>query len=125
MALAAVHGVRMRSGVLDRRVTFMRPAVIEDPVYGPQDNGWEEAPNASRLPAQKWDNLPSQSESVQGGLRMADRPARLRLRFRSDLTSDMRVVMHDENDRIYEISGGPAEIGRREWVEFTIRAYTS
>jgi head-tail adaptor len=115
----------MRAGVLDRRITIQRPGVVDDPVYGPQPGGWSDVTNAVRIPAQRVDSLPSQSESVQGGLRMADRPARLRIRYMKGLTSDMRIVMHDEDDQIYEISGGPAEIGRREWIEFTIRAYSS
>lgn len=113
----------MRPGQLDRRVTFLRPAAVDDPVYGPQETGWETV--AARVPAQVWDDLPGQSEAVQGGLRMANRPARLRVRYMRDLSSDMRVIVHDETDVTYEISGGPAEIGRREWIELTIRAFSS
>jgi head-tail adaptor len=117
----------MRGGTLDRRITIQRPATIVDPIYGPQDGGWEDV--ATRIPAQVWDDLPGQSESVQTGLRMADRPARVRIRYMRDLSSDMRVILHDgedaTGDRVCEISGGPAEIGRREMIELTVRTYTS
>lgn len=113
----------MRGGQLDRRITIQRPAVVEDELYGPQPGGWEDV--AARVPAQVWDDLPSKSESVTGGLRMADRPARVRIRYIRGLSSDMRIVVHNEVDEVFQISGGPAEIGRREWTEFTIRAYSS
>jgi head-tail adaptor len=115
----------MRAGILDRRITIQRPATVDDPIYGPQDGGWQDV--VTRLPAQVLDVLPSQAESNENGLRMADRPARVRIRYLRGLTTDMRVIVHREPDadQVYEISGGPAEIGRREWTELTIRAYSS
>lgn len=115
----------MNTGQLDRRITIMAPITTVDPVYGPQEATWENL--VERVPAQVWDDLPGQSESVSNGLRMADRPARVRIRYMRGLTSAMRIVIHsdDEPDRVCEISGGPAEIGRREWIEFTVKTYTS
>jgi head-tail adaptor len=114
----------MRGGALDRRITFQRPAVVVDPVYGPQDSGWENV-EPPRIPANKKDDLPGNTESVQNGLRLSNSPARIRIRYRDDITSDMRVIVHDENDRIYQISSTPAEIGRRKWLEFTVARYSS
>jgi head-tail adaptor len=113
----------MRAGELDRRITIERPASVDDPIYGPQPGGWEVV--AARIPAQRRDDLPSNTESTPNGLRLSDSPARLRIRYRRDITSDMRVIMHDQDDRVYQISSTPAEIGRREWTEFTIREYSS
>lgn len=113
----------MSPGQLDRRITIRRPVEVVDAEYGPQPGGWENV--VERIPAQVWDDLPSKSESVQGGLRMADRPARVRIRYMRGLSSDMQIVVHNEVDEVFQISGGPAEIGRREWTEFTIRAYSS
>lgn len=115
----------MRAGVLDRRITIQRPPQVTDDEYGPQQGPGDWPVVVSRIPAQVWDDLPSKSEAVQGGLRQADRPARVRIRYMRGLTSDMRVVVHNEVDEVYQISGGPAEIGRREWIEMTIRGYTS
>lgn len=123
MASATVSGVRVKGGDLDRRITIRKPKTVDDPVYGPQPGGWENV--AERIPAQKWDDLPGSTESVQGGLRLSGRPARIRIRYMRGLTSDMQVIVHDETDEIYEISSTPAEIGRREWTEFTIRNYSS
>lgn len=113
----------MNGGSLDRRITIQRPATVTDPVYGPQDGGWDDF--VTRLPAQVQDELPSQTESTSGVLRMSDRPARVRIRYVRGISSDMRVIVHDEQDRLCQISSTPAEIGRREWIEFTISTYTS
>lgn len=113
----------MKGGDLDRRITIQKPETVDDPEYGPQAGGWSDF--LTRIPAQKRDDLPSNTESVQGGLRMSAHPARIRVRYVRGITSDMRVVVHENPDEIYEISSTPAEIGRREWIEFTIRAYTS
>lgn len=115
----------MRGGQLDRRITILALTEYEHPIYGPQDGVYLPIERGERIPAQRQDELPSNSESVTNGLRQAYRPARLRIRYRPDITSDMRIVMHDENDKVYEISGGPAEIGRREWIEVTIREYST
>lgn len=113
----------MKGGDLDRRITIEKPGTITDPEYGPQPGGWQEV--FPRLPAKILDDLPGNTESVQGGLRMSGKPARVRVRYTRGITSDMRVIVHNETDEVFEISSTPAEIGRREWTEFTIRAYTS
>lgn len=116
----------MRGGQLDRRITIQRPALVDDPVYGPQPGGWEVV--AERVPAQLMDDLPSKSERTEGGLRIAERPARVRVRYLRGITSDMKITLHDgadaSGDVDFQIAGGPAEIGRREWTEFTVKAYT-
>lgn len=112
----------MRAGEMDRRITIERPTFV-DGEYGEQPGPWEVV--AARLPAQVWDNLPSKSEDVKNGLKLATQPARLRIRYMRGLSSDMRVIVHDETDVIFQISGGPAEIGRREWTEMTITAYST
>lgn len=112
----------MRAGQLDRRITIERPAMV-DGEYGPQPGGW--ATFAARIPAQVLDTLPSKSESVQQGLKMAARPSRVRIRYLAGVTSDMRIVVHGPTDRTCEITAGPAEIGRREWLEFVVTEFSS
>lgn len=112
----------MRAGELDRRITIERPTFV-DGEYGEQPGPWEVV--AARIPAQRYDKLPSKSETVTDNLKQAILPARLRIRYMRGLTSDMRIIMHDETDVIYQISGGPAEIGRREWIEMMITAYST
>lgn len=115
----------MHTGQLDRRITIQRPERIDrDDGYGVQETGeWLDV--FVRLPAQVQDNLPSKSEALQNGLRMADHPARVRIRYLRGITADMRVIVHNEVDDIYQIDSTPAEIGKREWTEFTIRGYST
>ena len=55
-------------------------------------------------------------ENVAGDISMAARPANMFIRWRDDITSDMRVIY---GDRTMEIVAGPAEVGRREWLKFS------
>ena len=96
---------------LNRRVRIEKP-VPNTAIGGAGSGTWA-------LVAEAWaevqDVLPSRSERYEGGINMATRPARVRLRYRTDVTPDMRFVM---GGRIMQIISGPAEIGFREAVEF-------
>lgn len=112
------------AGQYDRRITVMRPGVVEDGEYGPQPG--EPVVVAARVPARRLDNLPPRStESNEGPLRQSEKPARIRMRYVPGVTSDMQIIMHDENDRVYQIMTQPAEIGRREAIEFVASAFAS
>lgn len=113
----------MRGSQLDKRITVEAKTVTQDPDYGTEVIAW--AAIASRIPANVQDTLPSKSERVSEGLRVATQPARIRIRYMSGITSDMRVTIHGESDRVCQIVGGPAEIGRREWLEMVVEAYSS
>lgn len=110
----------MRGSNLDDRVTIERPTQVDTPDYGMQPGPWEVV--AVRIPAQVLDDLPSKSESVQNGLALAKHPARLRIRYMRGLSSNMRITLHGETDQIFQIVGGPAELGRRKWIEMTLEA---
>lgn len=117
----------MQAGDLDTRVTLQRPVTVVDPDYGAQPAGWETY--AARVPAQVRDNLPSKTEGLQGGMVQATLPARVRMRYArsmtKDITPDMRVIVHGDSDDFYQITSPVSVIGRREWIEFTIEAYTT
>lgn len=115
----------MRAGELDRRITILGPTVIDDPEYGLQPGPYEAIVNGVRIPAKRMDDRPSNAESVGNGLRLSYKPGVLYIRYRKDIRSDMRVVMHDEDDKLYEMSSEPAEIGRREWLEISIKEYST
>jgi head-tail adaptor len=113
----------MRAGQFDRRITIEKPGTVDDPVYGPQPGGWTVF--VARAPAEKKDDLPGNTETVENGLRLSGHPARIRMRYLRGITSDMRVIVHDEGDKLYEITSQPAELGRREGIEFTIKEFSS
>lgn len=112
-----------RAARYDRRITIMRPG---DPVtgeYGPQPG--EPVVVAARVPARRLDVLPLRSEERGTILRQSHKLARIEMRYLAGITSDMFIIMHDENDTKYQIWSQPAEIGRREAIEFMAAAYTS
>jgi len=103
---------------MDRLVRLERP-VVDDSLDGAGSGGWE-------LIAEIWaeivDMLPSRSdgERVANGIDFAERPSRVRVRYRADITNNMRLV---STDRVMQIVTMPAELGRREAMEFMVKDY--
>lgn len=62
----------------------------------------------------------TRGDRVVNGIDFSVRPARVRIRFRDDLTSAMRLVL---GNRVMQITTVPAEIGRREALEFLVEDY--
>jgi SPP1 family predicted phage head-tail adaptor len=110
MALAA--------GTLDRRIRIERP-VPDNSLDGAGSGTWE---LVAEVWAQVRDALPSRAEHLADGVNVAARPARVRIRYREDVTANMRFVM---GTRAMNIISGPAEIGRHELLEFMVEDYTS
>lgn len=67
------------------------------------------------------DMLPSRSEKLSSGINIETRPARIRMRWREDITADMRFVI--EGRGALMIIAGPAMLGRRQWMEFMVEEY--
>ncbi len=101
----------MQAGALDTYITIEQRSETQEGVYGTDIVSWT---TLASVWAQINDVLPSRAESVDNGVSMARRPARIRIRYRSDVTSDMRI---DIDGRKLRIVGGPAELGRRQWLE--------
>lgn len=80
---------------------------------------WEEV---ATVWAEVQDTLPSRSERTDDGLPLATRTARVRVRWRPDFTSAMRIV---HGDRIMEIIAGPAVIGHRDGLEMVAQDYST
>ena len=103
-------------GTVDRRIRFERP-VVNTRFDGAGSGTWE--PVATGW-ANVQDALPSRAEKLGDGINLAARPARVRMRFRTGIKPNMRFVM---GDRIMQIISGPAELGRREALEFMVEEY--
>jgi len=113
----------MQAGRLDRRVSFDRKVITQDATYGSDVVAWV---RYVTVQAEVQDALPSRSESVQQGLAIDRNQTRVRLRYRNDLTSDMRIILHGDSDVPYQIVGGPAEIGgRKRGLEIVCERYSS
>ena len=83
--------------------------------------------------AQVLDWLPSRGERLAEGLTIATRPARIRMRWRGDISPDMRIVIGSLDladdprpaDRRYlQIVAGPAKLGTRD-MEMMAAEYSS
>lgn len=123
-----------RAGAIDRQITIEKKVVTEDPTYGTEIVTWMPLVRdgvgspivAVRFWAQLQDVLPSRSEAVKQGLDLARNQTRLRMRWRGDITSDMRVIEHGDTDVVYQIVAGPAAIeGRKERIEMMLERYSS
>lgn len=120
----------MSAGELDKRVRIERPVAGEG-LEGAGSGSWE---LVATVYAQIRDELPSRGERLQSGINLASRPARVRTRWRSGISSSMRLVhgaktVGDRVDysraRIMQIVSPPAELGRRDGLEFMVVDYNT
>lgn len=102
----------------NRRLVIERP-VADDSFDGAGSGVWVKVSGAW---AEVQDVLPSRGEKLADGITITNRPARVRMRYRTDVDTSMRLVM---GARVMQIISGPAEIGFREEVEFMVEDYTS
>ncbi|QEH81186.1 head-tail adaptor protein [Sphingomonas sp. C8-2] len=103
-------------GSLDKWVRIERP-VADDSADGAGSGSWE---LVDEVWASVRDALPSRGERMSNGAVVATRPARVRMDYRDDVTSEMRLVM---GSRIMQIVTPPAELGRFEGLEFMVEEY--
>ena len=112
----------MRAGQLNRRITIQAHQSVDDPVYGPQPAGWVDMVTVW---AEVQDALPSKSESLKDGLVVAYNRTRVRIRYRSGITADMRIVELGGLQRTLQIVGGPAILGNKVGIEMLCEEYSS
>ena len=67
------------------------------------------------------DMLPSRGDRLAEGVDIARKPCRVRIRYRTDVTSDMRLRIRSEE---YRIVSGPVELGLREALEMLAEQVT-
>lgn len=97
---------------LKERVTILQRIDVEDPDDGTRRPTW--VPLATVWASVK-DSLPTRGEAEAHGVAQARFSKRVRIRFRSGITSEMRFSHRNQTMRIIS---GPAELGRREGMEF-------
>jgi len=118
---------------MDRQISIERKQVTLDPVYGTELIAWVPLvaePGSPTVAVRFWaevqDALPSKAESVTSGLAVARNQTRIRMRWRSDIDSSMRVTVHGDTDVVMQIVGGPADIdGRKSQIEIVCEKYSS
>jgi head-tail adaptor len=102
----------------NRRIRIEKP-VVDKSFDGAGSGQWARVADAW---ASVQDMLPSRAERLADGINIANHPARVRMRYRTDIDPGMRFVM---GTRLMQIISGPAEVGVREEVEFMVEDYTS
>jgi head-tail adaptor len=109
-------------GPMDRRIRIEQRSTSQDSDYGTQVDTWT---TFGTFWATVQEVLPSKGETQTDGARIAERPARVRMRYVSGITSDMRAVFLDRSSRIMKIMAQPVEIGRKVGIEFMAADYTT
>lgn len=112
----------MPAGKLSRLVRVEKRVDTIDPEYGTTTTAWAAVSPMSRANVQ--DVLPSKGESIANGIDVSRRPARVRMRWRTDIDATMRIIFLDRDNRIMEILTEPAEMGNREAIEFMVAEYS-
>lgn len=121
----------IRAGELNRKIRIQRP-VADESFDGAGSSTWEDlTENEAPLFASVQDSLPSRGERLADGLNIATRPARVRIRWRTDVRANMRVLIGETVDgtwqtyRTAQIVTPPAELGFRKGLEFMIEDYST
>ena len=112
----------MNIGQLNYRCRVEYPARTNDATYGGSEITWN-------LLCEGWcscqDNLPSKSEAVKSGLVVNINQTLIRMRYRMDIDSSMRVIVYRPDETVYQIASGPAVIGNKEGLEMMCEAFSS
>lgn len=109
----------MEAGRLGRRVTILQRVDAQDATYGTLTPTWS---TLATVWAEVQDMIPSRGERMADGVSIARRPCRVRMRYRSDVTSEMRLSFDGRTLRIVTM---PAELGRREGLELIAEELTT
>lgn len=110
----------MDAGSLDRTITLLQRSAGRDPKYNTPNGGWTAF--AENIAASVQDFVPSRGERLADGINITMRPSRVRIRYREGVTSAMRVLYRGET---LEIATRPAELGRRDGLEFIVQAIST
>lgn len=109
---------------LDTRITWERPVVTKDTTDQTNVTTW--TPVAT-VWAEVRDDAPGRNEALKGGdIVTAPAQSRVRYRYRTDITADMRgVIVGPVRRELYIISGRPAMIGDKSYSEVKCKELTS
>jgi head-tail adaptor len=109
---------QIHSGSLDRQVTIERATVTREPTFGAQVRTWAAI-------ATEWAQVVESSVEPGGNPGQAasmaayNRPTRVRIRWRGDITTRDRVR---HGARLLQITG-VAEVGRAQWLEMACQEW--
>lgn len=116
----------LSSGERTAYLRIQRP-VADDSFDGAGSGAWV---TVDDVWANVQDMLPSRGERIADGVNVSARPARVRMLYRPDITLNMRFLLLDHLEgvevivRVMQIVSGPAELGRRDGLEFVVEEYS-
>jgi SPP1 family predicted phage head-tail adaptor len=107
-------------GKLDRFIRIEQKSVTNNADYGSEVITWT-------LYKECWAHITDittrMQESTNSDLRLLKRPCKVVVRYDDGIDATMRIVLLDRNDRVLQIVSKPAELGRKEAMEFTAEDY--
>lgn len=114
---------RSAASRMKHRIRIQQP-VADDSLDGAGSGNWSTLQD--EVSAEIEDMLPSRGERMANGINVASHPARVRMRYRTDIKASMRFVdITDGADgRVMQIIAGPAYLGRN-MVEFMVEDYST
>ena len=102
---------------LNKRCRVEYPVKTQDSTYGSDVTTWT-------LLCVIWceirNELPSKTEQIKSGVEINTSRSRFRARYRSDISSEMRIICDSVT---YHIVSDAAEIGKKEYIEFMVEKY--
>jgi len=111
--------MKLTASLLSTRVTILARLDAQESVYGTDTVTWTAL---ATVWAEVQDVLPTRAEHLADSIIIANRPCRVRMRWRSDITSTMRLQI---DGRTLQIIAGPAELGRRDGIELVAEDLTT
>jgi len=111
----------MQVGKLDRYIRIEKKTVTKDENYGSEIISWD---TYKECWANVQDITTRMQESTNSDLRLLKQPCKVLVRYDPGINATMRIVMLDRDNRILQIVTKPAEIGRKEAMEFTAEDYS-
>lgn len=111
----------MQIGKLDRYVRIEQKVVTRDDDYGSEVITWD---LYKECWAQVQDITTRMQEQTNNDLRLLKQPCKVLMRYDPSVNATMRLVLLDRDNRVLNIVTKPAEIGRRQAIEFTCEDYS-
>lgn len=112
----------LAAGEMNRRVRFERKSVARDAAYGSEVITWVEVATVWAKVTEMPDTTPSGGERVQQDVKVYTARTQLNLRYRSGLSTDMRVVLIDRSRTLQIVS--ISETSRLEGLQVMCEDYS-
>lgn len=108
--------VPLQAGQLDRQVTIQRRAETRETALGSVQVTW---PVLATVWAQVVESSTASDEAMRAGVQTFARPSKVRIRWRSDIDTTMRI---NHGGQLLQILG-IAELGRRQGLELACKEW--